>query len=80
MSCDNLAANGPKLRSALLTFARELNRSDLAAWIEVEVRFPATMVDSITPASRTMRCVPAYRTASVPSTWRPYSVSRLPSG
>jgi fructuronate reductase len=51
MSCDNLAANGPKLRAAVLAFARELNRSDLVAWIEAEVRFPATMVDSITPAT-----------------------------
>jgi len=51
MSCDNVASNGPKLRAAVLAFARELNRSDLAAWIEAEVRFPATMVDSITPAS-----------------------------
>ena len=51
MSCDNLASNGPRLRGAVLAYARELNRSDLAAWIEAEVRFPATMVDSITPAT-----------------------------
>jgi fructuronate reductase len=51
MSCDNLAANGPKLQAAVLAFARERGRGDLAAWIESAVRFPATMVDSITPAS-----------------------------
>lgn len=51
MSCDNLAANGPRLRAAVLAFAGELNRSDLAAWTEDRVRFPATMVDSITPAT-----------------------------
>ncbi len=51
MSCDNLAANGPKLRRAVLDYARALGRADLAHWIEDAVRFPATMVDSITPAA-----------------------------
>jgi fructuronate reductase len=51
MSCDNVMANGPKLRGAVLAFAGALGRSDLADWIGAEVRFPATMVDSITPAS-----------------------------
>ncbi|MBL6851770.1 MAG: mannitol dehydrogenase family protein [Alphaproteobacteria bacterium] len=51
MSCDNLASNGPKLRQAVIDFARASGRNDAAHWIEDEVRFPATMVDSITPAS-----------------------------
>ena len=51
MSCDNVMSNGPKLRRAVLAFAGALGRSDLATWIESNVRFPATMVDSITPAS-----------------------------
>jgi fructuronate reductase len=51
LSCDNLASNGPKLRSAVIAFARASGRRDLAAWIEDHVRFPATMVDSITPAT-----------------------------
>jgi fructuronate reductase len=51
MSCDNVVSNGPKLRRAVLAFAGALGRRDLAAWIESDVRFPATMVDSITPAS-----------------------------
>jgi len=50
MPCDNLAANGAKLRAALVAFAQARD-PDLAAWIAGEVRVPATMVDSITPAS-----------------------------
>ncbi len=51
MSCDNLADNGPKLRRAVAAFARARGLDDLAAWTEDAVRFPATMVDSITPAT-----------------------------
>ncbi len=50
MSCDNLASNGAKLRAAVLAFARAAGDGDLARRIEDGVRFPATMVDSITPA------------------------------
>jgi fructuronate reductase len=50
MPCDNMADNGPKLRAALIAFARHRDAA-LADWIEAEVRVPATMVDSITPAS-----------------------------
>ncbi|WP_293971535.1 mannitol dehydrogenase family protein [Sphingomonas sp.] len=50
MPCDNLANNGAKLHAALAAFAR-LTDAELARWIEGEVRVPATMVDSITPAS-----------------------------
>ncbi|MEI9992447.1 MAG: mannitol dehydrogenase family protein [Rhizomicrobium sp.] len=51
MSCDNVASNGPKLRKAMMAFAGAAGKSDLARWIGDAVRFPATMVDSITPAS-----------------------------
>lgn len=51
LSCDNLSHNGQKLRSAVLEFAAETHGTDLATWIEAEARFPATMVDRITPAS-----------------------------
>ncbi|MEI9886482.1 MAG: mannitol dehydrogenase family protein [Rhizomicrobium sp.] len=51
MSCDNLASNGPKLRRALIAFAGASGQADLARWIEDELRCPATMVDSITPAT-----------------------------
>jgi len=50
LSCDNLADNGGKLRRAVLQYARRLD-AGLAGWIEREVAFPRSMVDSITPAT-----------------------------
>lgn len=50
LSCDNLADNGGKLRRATLKFALRID-ADLAEWIEREVAFPRSMVDSITPAT-----------------------------
>jgi fructuronate reductase len=50
ISCDNLADNGHRLRRAVLEFVRASDAT-LAAWIEAEVPFPCTMVDSITPAT-----------------------------
>jgi fructuronate reductase len=49
-SCDNLPANGRKLRHAVLQMAADRD-ADLAAWIAGEARFPSSMVDSITPAT-----------------------------
>lgn len=51
MSCDNVFNNGTKLKRAVLDFARALNQPGLPSWIETSVRFPCTMVDSITPAT-----------------------------
>lgn len=50
VSCDNLADNGHRLRRAVLEFVRPSDPA-LAEWIEAEVPFPCTMVDSITPAT-----------------------------
>jgi fructuronate reductase len=50
-SCDNLAGNGARLRAAVIDLVRAQGDRDLAAWIEDQVRFPASMVDSITPAT-----------------------------
>lgn len=50
LSCDNLADNGGKLRSAVLQYAQRVDPG-LARWIESEVAFPRSMVDSITPAT-----------------------------
>ena len=50
VSCDNLSDNGKVLHAALVAFAQHSDR-DLAKWIEGEVVFPRTMVDSITPAT-----------------------------
>ncbi len=50
VSCDNLPDNGPTLRAAVAAFAAERDPA-FARWIEQEVSFPRTMVDSITPAT-----------------------------
>ncbi len=50
VSCDNLPDNGPTLRAAVAAFAARRDRP-FARWIESEVAFPRTMVDSITPAT-----------------------------
>jgi fructuronate reductase len=50
VSCDNLVDNGVKLARATAQYAA-LSDPSLAAWIESDVRFPRTMVDSITPAT-----------------------------
>jgi fructuronate reductase len=50
LSCDNLPDNGPTLRAAVAAFAAERDPA-FARWIEEEVSFPRTMVDSITPAT-----------------------------
>jgi len=50
LSCDNLADNGGRLRRAVLQYAEILDPA-LARWIESEVTFPRSMVDSITPAT-----------------------------
>ena len=51
LSCDNLSGNGGLLRGASLQFAQACGEAELARWIEGEVRFPDSMVDSITPAT-----------------------------
>lgn len=50
LCCDNMTGNGGKLRAACAALARE-GDAGLADWIEAEVAFPDSMVDSITPAS-----------------------------
>lgn len=51
VSCDNLADNGGRLGRAVAALACAQGDAELAAWIAGEVRFPATMVDAITPAT-----------------------------
>lgn len=50
LSCDNLADNGHRFRRSVRDLAAARD-PDLAAWIDDNVRFPSTMVDSITPAT-----------------------------
>lgn len=51
LSCDNIQQNGRVLRQAVLDYA-ELRSDRLADWIAIHGRFPCTMVDRITPATR----------------------------
>ncbi|MBD1544950.1 mannitol dehydrogenase family protein [Roseibium aggregatum] len=51
LTCDNLPGNGMLVRGIVLDFARKLDPA-LADWIETEGRFPSTMVDRITPATK----------------------------
>ena len=51
LSCDNVSGNGARFRRAVLQFAQARGEADLARWIEGEVGFPDSMVDSITPAT-----------------------------
>jgi mannitol 2-dehydrogenase len=50
MSADNLQGNGHLAKRVFSTFARRRD-SDLADWIDREVRFPNSMVDRITPVT-----------------------------
>ena len=50
LCCDNMVANGKKLRAAVLDYAARID-AELAPWIAGETVFPDTMVDSITPAT-----------------------------
>ncbi|MEX3014719.1 mannitol dehydrogenase family protein [Gymnodinialimonas hymeniacidonis] len=49
-SCDNLQGNGAILRQTIVGLAR-LSDPDLADWIDANVSFPNSMVDSIVPAT-----------------------------
>ena len=51
LSCDNLPGNGGLLKAAVLDFAGLVD-AELAGWIAEYARFPATMVDRITPVTR----------------------------
>jgi fructuronate reductase len=51
ISCDNLPANGERFARAVGQFAEARGDAGLTRWIAGEVRFPSTMVDSITPAT-----------------------------
>lgn len=68
LSCDNLSSNGDKLRRAVIDFAAAVNR-DLALRIEDDVRFPNSMVDSITPATDDALRERVAREAGVDDRW-----------
>jgi fructuronate reductase len=54
VSCDNLPANGPRVRALVDQAVRLLppaTRGTVAAWVAEQVSFPGTMVDRIVPAT-----------------------------
>ncbi len=55
ISCDNVSDNGKRLKRAVLDFAGTTD-SAFVRWLENEVHFPCTMVDSITPATDDKFC------------------------
>ncbi len=55
ISCDNVSDNGKRLKRAVLDFAMAGDQS-FALWLENNVHFPCTMVDSITPATDENLC------------------------
>jgi fructuronate reductase len=52
LCCDNVSGNGEKLRRGVLEYAGQLDKN-LQKWIDKNVAFPNTMVDSITPKTET---------------------------
>ncbi len=55
ISCDNVSDNGKRLKRAVLDFTMA-DDPKFAQWLEKEVHFPCTMVDSITPATNESLC------------------------
>ena len=51
LSCDNLSDNGGKLGRSVAALASAQGDPALADWVQRSVRFPNSMVDSITPAT-----------------------------
>ena len=51
LSCDNLPNNGAIVKKIILDFAQIIDPS-FAKWVSKEVRFPSSMVDRITPATK----------------------------
>jgi fructuronate reductase len=69
LSCDNLSGNGARFRRAVLQFAEAHGTADLARWIDGEVSFPDSMVDSITPATDEALRADAARRLGVTDAW-----------
>ena len=56
LSCDNLPKNGAVVQKVVLDFAQKID-PNFATWVRNEVRFPSSMVDRITPATREQEIV-----------------------
>jgi D-arabinitol 4-dehydrogenase len=49
LSCDNVRANGARLRRGLLAYLAAQRDKHLSNWLETNASFPGSMVDRITP-------------------------------
>lgn len=68
ISCDNVSDNGKRLRRAVLDFASACDKK-FAQWLEKEVHFPCTMVDSITPATDDDFCQSVEQSTGFKDNW-----------
>lgn len=68
ISCDNVSDNGTRLKTAVIDFAKTLD-SNFAQWVASEVKFPCTMVDSITPATNETICASVAQHTGFKDNW-----------
>ena len=53
LCCDNIRTNGQMLEQNFLAYLEAANQNDLADWVRINVTFPCSMVDRITPRTTT---------------------------
>ncbi|MFT7009461.1 MAG: fructuronate reductase [Colwellia sp.] len=68
LSCDNVSGNGDKLRRAVLDYAGQFDAS-LQAWIDKNVAFPNSMVDSITPKTESYTIESVSKAINLQDNW-----------
>ncbi len=68
ISCDNVSDNGKRLKRAVLDFAQAIDAT-FVQWLENEVHFPCTMVDSITPATDDKFCLSVEQLTGFKDNW-----------
>ncbi len=68
ISCDNVSDNGKRLKRAVVDFART-DDPVFSRWLEKEVHFPCTMVDSITPATNERFCLSVEQHTGFKDNW-----------
>ncbi len=68
ISCDNVSENGKRLKRAVVDFAMA-DDPVFALWLEKEVFFPCTMVDSITPATDEELCRRVEKCTGLKDNW-----------
>jgi len=68
LSCDNVSGNGDKLHRAVLDYAGQFD-ANLQAWIDKNVAFPNSMVDSITPKTESYTIESVSKAISLQDNW-----------